>query len=65
MDYKNHLTSILGIEIYPLISLTLFFIFFVALIIMVYKMRKPYIDEMKQMPLDDDKPFQNKNISQP
>lgn len=64
MDYVNHLTTIAGVEIYPLISLIIFFIFFVVLIFIVVKMRKEYIDEMKQMPLEDDKPEQKTVITQ-
>ncbi|MBK6730548.1 MAG: hypothetical protein IPG60_06120 [Bacteroidetes bacterium] len=64
MDYTNHLTSIAGVDIYPLISLIIFFVFFVLLIIIVVRMRKGYIDEMKQMPLEDDTPENKKIISQ-
>lgn len=50
---KGHLTSIDGIEIYPLISLVIFFTFFVGLGIYVFKADKKKINEIKQMPLDD------------
>ena len=50
---KHHLTNITGIEIYPLISFGIFFVFFVALIAFVLIERKDYINKMKNMPLDD------------
>jgi hypothetical protein len=50
---KHHLTNITGIEIYPLISFTIFFVFFVGLLAYVVMERKEYINKMKNMPLDD------------
>lgn len=50
---KHHLTNITGIEVYPLISFGIFFVFFVALIAYVLIERKDYINKMKNMPLDD------------
>lgn len=50
---KHHLTNITGIEIYPLISFTIFFVFFVGLLAYVVMERKEYISKMKNMPLDD------------
>lgn len=50
---KHHLTNITGIEIYPLVSFGIFFIFFVGLLVYVLMERKDYINEMKNMPLDD------------
>lgn len=49
---KNHMDSISGIEIYPLISLLIFFIFFVALFWWVFTAKKEYIDRMSDIPLD-------------
>lgn len=43
-----------GIEIYPIISLLLFFIVFVTMLIIVIKMPKNRIDELSQLPLDKD-----------
>jgi hypothetical protein len=50
---KHHLTNIAGIEIYPLISFGIFFVFFVGLLAYVVMERKEYINKMKNMPLDD------------
>lgn len=49
--YKNVLVSIDGINIFPIISLILFFIFFVGLIIWVTRIDKSYVKEMESLPL--------------
>lgn len=49
---KNHMESITGIEIYPLISLLIFFTFFVALFLWVFTAKKDYINEVSKIPLD-------------
>jgi len=53
MKFINYLESIAGIEIFPLISLTLFFTFFVVLTIWVIKVDKKRIMEMKNIPLNE------------
>jgi hypothetical protein len=50
----NTLEQIGGIEIYPIISLLLFFIIFSITTYLVLTADKSYIDEMKNMPLDND-----------
>ncbi|RXJ50096.1 CcoQ/FixQ family Cbb3-type cytochrome c oxidase assembly chaperone [Gelidibacter gilvus] len=50
---KHHMDSISGIEIYPMISLLIFFIFFVALFWWVLTAKKEYIDRMSDIPLDN------------
>ncbi|WP_072032226.1 cytochrome C oxidase subunit IV [Crocinitomix catalasitica] len=50
---KGHLTSIDGIEIFPLISLVIFFTFFVGLTIHVIRSDKKTRDDIKQYPLED------------
>ncbi|MDO9037868.1 MAG: CcoQ/FixQ family Cbb3-type cytochrome c oxidase assembly chaperone [Lutibacter sp.] len=42
-----------GIEIYPIISLLLFFTVFITMLIIVIKMPKKNIDEISQLPLDN------------
>lgn len=51
---KHHLESIAGIEIYPLISLCIFFLFFVGLLVYVSKMNKKHIQTMEALPLGND-----------
>ncbi|MBU2951375.1 CcoQ/FixQ family Cbb3-type cytochrome c oxidase assembly chaperone [Tamlana agarivorans] len=50
---KNHMESIAGIEIYPIISLLIFFIFFVALFWWVVTAKKDYINRVSNIPLDN------------
>jgi cbb3-type cytochrome oxidase subunit 3 len=49
---RNLLQSIEGVEIYPLISLVVFVVFFVAILVWMLKIDKKYIKEMEQLPLD-------------
>ncbi|MFV9550298.1 CcoQ/FixQ family Cbb3-type cytochrome c oxidase assembly chaperone [Algibacter sp. PT7-4] len=56
---KNHMESITGIEIYPMISLLIFFTFFVFLFWWVITAKKEYIKNVSNIPLDN----QNDNIS--
>lgn len=51
---KHNLETIIGIEIYPLLSLGIFFTFFVGLFLWVYTYKKETIDELSQMPLEDE-----------
>lgn len=50
---KNHMESITGVEIYPIISLLIFFIFFVALFWWVVTAKKDYIKTVSNIPLDN------------
>ena len=50
---KNHMESITGIEIYPIISLLIFFIFFVALFWWVLTAKKDYITTVSNIPLEN------------
>ncbi|MBR9915337.1 MAG: CcoQ/FixQ family Cbb3-type cytochrome c oxidase assembly chaperone [Algicola sp.] len=50
---KHHMESITGIEIYPLISLLIFFSFFVILFWWVITAKKDYINTVSQIPLDN------------
>ncbi len=50
----NTLSQINGVEIYPIISLIIFFIFFVVMAYFVFNLDKGYISDMKNMPLEED-----------
>jgi hypothetical protein len=50
---KNHMESITGIEIYPMISLVIFFSFFVILFWWVITAKKDYINTVSSLPLDN------------
>lgn len=49
---KGPLESIDGVEIYPIISLLIFFIFFTALFWWVITAKKEYIKDVSSIPLD-------------
>ena len=51
--YKNVLQSIENIEIWPIISLVIFFLFFLTLLWWVVKVDRKFIDYMKKLPMDD------------
>ncbi len=51
---KGHMESIEGIEIYPMISLLIFFIFFAALFWWVFTAKKEHIKEVSQIPLENE-----------
>ena len=46
-------------QIYPMISLLIFFAFFVILLYFVKKMDKTTVQELSDIPLDDTEPYQN------
>jgi cbb3-type cytochrome oxidase subunit 3 len=51
---KGHMDSISGIEIYPIISLSIFFIFFALLLVWVFSYSKETINELSEIPLKED-----------
>jgi hypothetical protein len=52
MKFINYLQSISGVGIFPMISMSIFFIFFLILIIWALKVNKEHILEMKNLPLE-------------
>ncbi|MEX2514097.1 MAG: cbb3-type cytochrome c oxidase subunit 3 [Cyclobacteriaceae bacterium] len=52
--YKEILRSIENIEIYPIISLLMFVLFFIGMFWWVVMMDSKHIDHMKEMPLNDE-----------
>ncbi|MEM7185610.1 MAG: CcoQ/FixQ family Cbb3-type cytochrome c oxidase assembly chaperone [Bacteroidota bacterium] len=50
---KGNLENIDGVQIYPIISLLIFFLFFAALFWWVFSARKEYISEVSNIPLDN------------
>lgn len=50
---KHNLETISGVEIYPIISLLIFFTFFVGLFIWVFTYKKDKIKELSELPLKD------------
>ncbi|MBB4120061.1 cbb3-type cytochrome oxidase subunit 3 [Mesonia hippocampi] len=52
---KGHLETIDGVAIYPVISLLIFFIFFVALFWWVFTCKKDYLKKVSNIPLEIEK----------
>ncbi|TRX41386.1 CcoQ/FixQ family Cbb3-type cytochrome c oxidase assembly chaperone [Flavobacterium restrictum] len=50
---KHNLETIAGVAIYPILSLVIFFVFFLGLGFWVYSYKKDTIQEMSQIPLND------------
>jgi len=51
--YKQILQSIQNVEVWPIISLVIFFVFFIGILIKVILIDKNHIKKMEDMPLDD------------
>ncbi len=52
MKFNNYLEKITGIEIYPMISLLVFILFFIAVTIYAFKANSEMIRTMEELPLD-------------
>lgn len=52
MKFINYLQSIAGVSIFPMISLLLFFLFFIILGIVVMRMSKRHIQRLENLPLE-------------
>lgn len=59
---KGNLENIDNVQIYPLISLLIFFIFFVGLFYWVITAKKEHITEVSNIPLEDDTNHQNEPL---
>jgi len=62
MKVKHYLETITGIEVFPLISLVIFTVFFAVILWYVIKMDKDRVTKVSHMPLDSEntapiKPF--------
>ncbi len=53
--FKNYLKGIEGIASYPVFSLVVFFVFFLAMSIWVIRARKEQLDELARLPFHDTK----------
>jgi cytochrome c oxidase cbb3-type subunit III len=54
MKFKHYLETIAGVDIFPMISLIVFFVFFIVLLWYVVTSDKNEILAMKQLPLEQD-----------
>ncbi len=51
---KHHLDTISGIDIYPVLSFIVFFLFFLAVLWWVLTVRRSHIDHMAALPIATD-----------
>ena len=51
---KHNMTEIDGIDIYPIISLLIFVLFFVVMFTYVARMKKSRVEELSALPLEDE-----------
>ena len=58
---KQVLQSIAGVDIYPVISLIIFFVFFLLVLGWIFTLNKSYITKMENLPLEDDSCSDAKN----
>ncbi len=61
---KGNLENIDSVEMYPIISLLIFFIFFVGLFIWVITAKKAHIEEVSNIPLAADEDLFNHKTTQ-
>lgn len=54
---KHNMETIAGVAIYPILSLLIFFLFFMGLAVWVYSYKKERIEEMSNIP------FGNENLN--
>lgn len=50
---KHHMTSMAGIEIWPVLGFVLFFTFFMGMLWYVLTSSKRHVTHMEEMPLND------------
>lgn len=53
--YKEVAQHIPNVSIFPVISLSIFFLFFVGLLIWVFRADKNFVQKMKNIPIDNEK----------
>lgn len=53
MKFINYLEKVSGVDIYGLVSLTIFFLFFLAMLTWVIKTRKKNFRDISRIPLDN------------
>jgi hypothetical protein len=52
--FKQFINTLQGDEVYMLISLLIFFLFFIGATIALIKMKKNYLDYMSNIPIDNE-----------
>ena len=60
---SHNMTGIDGIEIFPILSLLIFTLFFAFVITYVVKMSRAQVEEVSSIPLEDDNDFFNETTN--
>jgi cytochrome c oxidase cbb3-type subunit 3 len=50
---ENVLSKMGGVGMYGVISILLFFAVFIGVLVWMIRLKKPYLEEMRELPLDD------------
>ena len=58
--FKHYFERIENVETGPIISLILFFVFFVVMTIWIFRLDKKFVKKMKNLPLEDGELKSNK-----
>ena len=58
---KQNMSEIIGIEIYPIISLLIFTLFFAVMLWRTFRMTKVEVQDYSNIPLDEDEKYLNNN----
>ncbi len=53
MKFSTYLEQIMGVSIFPIISLVLFVAFFTGVVVWIYSIDKKEIEHMENLPLND------------
>lgn len=62
MKFINYLEGIVGVEIFPLISLLIFFAFFITLTVYIFRADKKHFNYMSDLPLDTTKNVEREDL---
>lgn len=54
MKFINYIEKISGVDILGLLSLLVFFLFFIGMLVWVFKTKKKDFNEVSRIPLDND-----------
>jgi cytochrome c oxidase cbb3-type subunit 3 len=58
--FKHYFERIEGIDFFPILSLLIFVLFFLTLLIWVFRVNKGYVQDMSNLPLKEDQPGANR-----
>lgn len=53
---RNIVSHIGGIEAYGLVSIAIFFAFFLGMLVWAFRLNRRHLDRMSRLPLEDDEP---------